>query len=133
MTGHAHYRAAIAVFFLTLASTFVCNAATLTITQEDLLKKIESGAALLILDVRTSGEYRAGHVPLAINIPHNELASRVTELFDAMDLEVVTYCEQGPRARYAESILQEAGFSTVRHLVGDMYAWRKNGLPIAHH
>ncbi len=55
MTGHAHYRAAIAVFFLTLGSAVVCNAATLTITQEDLLKKIESGAALLILDVRTSG------------------------------------------------------------------------------
>ena len=132
MIGHPHYRAAIAVFFLTLASAVVCNAATPTITQEGLLTKIESGAALLILDVRTSGEYRAGHVPQAINIPHNELASRVTELFDAMDLEIVTYCEQGPRARYAESILQEAGFSTVRHLVGDMYEWRKNGLPIAH-
>ena len=132
MIGHPHYRAAIAVFFLTLASAVVCNAATPTITQEGLLTKIESGAALLILDVRTSVEYRAGHVPQAINIPHNELASRVTELFDAMDLEIVTYCEQGPRARYAESILQEAGFSTVRHLVGDMYEWRKNGLPIAH-
>jgi len=132
MIGHAHYRAAIALFFLTLASTVVCNAATPTITQEGLLKKIESGAAPLILDVRTAGEYRAGHVPHAINIPHNELASRVTELFDAMDLEIVTYCERGPRAGYAESILQEAGFSTVRHLVGDMYAWRKNGLPIAY-
>jgi len=132
MTGHPHYRAAIAVFFLTLASAVVCNAATPTITQEGLLKKIDSGTALIILDVRTSGEYRAGHVPLAINIPHNELASRVTELFDAMDLEIVTYCERGPRARYAESILQEAGFSTVRHLEGDMYAWRKNGLPIAY-
>jgi rhodanese-related sulfurtransferase len=132
LIGHSHYRAAIAVFFLTLASAVVCNAATPTITQEGLLKKIESGAAPLILDVRTAGEYRAGHVPHAINIPHNELASRVTELFDAMDREIVTYCERGPRARYAESILQEAGFSTVHHLVGDMYAWRKNGLPIAH-
>jgi len=132
MIGHAHYRAAIVVFFLTLASAAVCNAATPTITQEDLLKKIESGAAPLILDVRTSGEYRAGHVLHAINIPHNELASRVTELFDVIDLEIVTYCERGPRAGYAESILQEAGFSTVRHLVGDMYAWRKNGLPIAY-
>ena len=128
--GHVHNRAAIAVFFLTLASAVVCNAATPTIAQEGLLKKIESGAAPLILDVRTSGEYRAGHVPQAINIPHNQLASRLAELIDARDREIVTYCERGPRAGYAESVLQEAGFTAVRHLEGDMYAWRKNGLPI---
>jgi rhodanese-related sulfurtransferase len=113
-----------------LTSAVVCNAATPIITQEDLLKKLESGTAPLILDVRTPGEYRSGHVPQAINIPHNELASRLIELLDAKDREVVTYCERGPRAGFAESILQEAGFSAVRHLVGDMYAWRRNGLPI---
>ncbi len=43
MTGHAHYRAAIAVFFLTLVSAVVCNAATPTITQESLLKKNRIG------------------------------------------------------------------------------------------
>ena len=128
-TGHAHYRAAIAVFFVTLASALVCNAATPTISQEDLLKMLEAGTAPLILDVRTPGEYRSGHVPQAINIPHNELASRLAELADAKGREVVTYCERGLRAGFSESVLQQAG-SAVRHLVGDMYAWRRNGLPI---
>ncbi len=132
MIGHAHYRAAIAVFFLTLLSAVVCNAATPTITQQNLLEKIDSGVVPLILDVRTSSEYRAGHVPQAINIPHNQLAGRLVELLDAKDREIVTYCERGPRAGFAESILREAGFSTVHHLEGDMYAWRKNGLPIEH-
>jgi len=94
-TGHTHYGAAVAVFFVTLASAVVCNAATPTISQEDLLKKIESGEAPLILDVRTPGEYRSGHVPHAINIPHNELASRLVEFAGAKDREVVTYREQG--------------------------------------
>ena len=129
-TGRTRYGAAVAVFFVTLASAVVCNAATPTISQEDLLKKIESGEAPLILDVRTAGEYRSGHVPQAINIPHSELASRLAELAGAKDREVVTYCERGPRAGFAESVLQEAGFSAVRHLVGDMYAWRRRGLPI---
>ncbi|MFQ5546223.1 MAG: rhodanese-like domain-containing protein [Acidiferrobacterales bacterium] len=129
-TGRTHYRAAIAVFLVTLASAVVCNAAKPIITQGDLLEKLESGTAPLILDVRTPGEYRSGHVPEAINIPHNELAGRLAELLDAKDREVVTYCERGPRAGFAESVLQEAGFSAVRHLVGDMYAWRRNGLPI---
>jgi phage shock protein E len=129
-TGHTHYRTAIAVFFVMLASAVVCNAATPIITQEDLLRKLESGTAPLILDVRTPGEYQSGHVPQAINIPHNQLPSRLAELLDAKDREVVTYCERGPRAGFAESVLQEAGFSAVRHLVGDMYVWRRNGLPI---
>ena len=129
-TGRTHCRATIAVFLVTLASAVVCNAATPIITQEDLLKKLESGETPLILDVRTPGEYRSGHVPQAINIPHNELASRLAELAGAKDREVVTYCERGPRAGFAESVLQEAGFSAVRHLVGDMYAWRRRGLPI---
>lgn len=129
-TGHTHYRAAVAVFFVVLASAVVCNAATPTISQKDLLKMLESGTAPLILDVRTPGEYRSGHVPQAINIPHNELASRLAELADAKNREVVTYCERGPRAGFAESVLQEAGFSAVRHLVGDMYAWRRSGLPV---
>ena len=129
-TGRTRYGAAVAVFFVTLASAVVCNAGTPTISQEDLLKKIESGEAPLILDVRTPGEYRSGHVPQAINIPHSELASRLAELAGAKDREVVTYCERGPRAGFAESVLQEAGFSAVRHLVGDMYAWRRRGLAI---
>ncbi len=67
-TRHTHYRAAVAVFFVVLASAVVCNAATPTISQKDLLKMLESGTAPLILDVRTPGEYRSGHVPQAINI-----------------------------------------------------------------
>ena len=129
-TGRTHHRASIAVFFVALASAAVCSAATPTISQEDLLKMLESGTAPLILDVRTPGEYRSGHVPQAINIPHNELASRLAQLADAKDREVVTYCERGPRAGFAESVLQEAGFSAVRHLLGDMYAWRRRGLPV---
>jgi rhodanese-related sulfurtransferase len=120
----------IAVFFVTLASAVVCNAATPIITQEDLLKKLEVGTAPLILDVRTPEEYRLGHVPQSINIPHTQLARRLPELVDAKDREVIIYCESGVRTRIANSILHKAGFSAVRHLVGDMYAWRRNGLPI---
>ena len=122
--------AAIAVFFVALTSATACYAATSIITQQELLQKLESGTAPLILDVRTVGEYRSGHVPKAINIPHNQLANRLDELLESKDQELVTYCERGPRAGFAESVLQKAGFSAVRHLEGDMYAWRRNALPI---
>jgi phage shock protein E len=128
--GHRHHNVAIALFFVTLVSALSCNAAPPIISQSDLLEELEEGSTLLIIDVRTQGEYQSGHVPQAINIPHYELASRLKELPAMKDGEIVTYCERGPRAGVAEDILQEAGFTAVRHLEGDMYSWRRNGLPI---
>ncbi len=128
--GHRHHNVGIALFFATLVSAFSCNAAPPTISQNDLLQELEDGSALFILDVRSQGEYQSGHVPQAINIPHYQLASRLQELPATKDLEIVTYCERGPRAGVAENILQKAGFTAVRHLEGDMYSWRRNGLPI---
>ena len=116
------------VVFLNVAG--IAEGATLAITQEALLTKLQSNAVPIILDVRTPGEYRSGHVPKAINIPYTELGKRSKEIADARDREVVVYCELGGRAGIAESILQQAGFTAVRHLVGDMAAWRSNRLPI---
>ncbi|MFQ5995973.1 MAG: rhodanese-like domain-containing protein [Acidiferrobacterales bacterium] len=100
------------------------------ITQAALLEKLEQGRAPLILDVRTPAEYQSGYVPQALNIPHMELPYRMSEIADAKSREVVVYCERGPRAGFAESVLRNAGFSVVRHLEGDMYAWRARGLPM---
>ena len=129
---HKHHKATVALFLVTLVSSLACNAAAPTIKQEDLLQKLEAGSAPLILDVRSPGEYQSGHVPQAINIPHYELASRLNELPVTKDREIVTYCERGPRAGVAENILEQAGFTDVRHLEGDMHSWRYNSLPIEH-
>lgn len=128
--GHRRNNLAFALFLVTLVSAFSGRAAPPLVSQNDLLQKLEQGSAVLILDVRTRGEYSSGHVPQAINIPHYELANRLQELSASKDREIVTYCERGPRAGVAEDILQEAGFTAVRHLEGDMFLWRLNDLPI---
>jgi len=84
---------------------------------------------VLILDVRTREEYASGHVPGAINIPHTEVEKRLAELGTDPTLPVVVYCERGVRAGKAESQLLAAGFSELRHLEGDMRAWRENDRP----
>lgn len=123
----------IVTILATLLGSGVCSAAEKVppiITQAALLEKLESSAVPLILDVRTPMEFRSGHVPKALNIPHTELAYRLNELANAKDREVVVYCERGPRSSFAESVLRKAGFTAVRHLDGDMFAWRRNGLPM---
>lgn len=84
---------------------------------------------LLILDVRTPGEYAAGHVPGAENIPHTELGQHLERLDAYRDKPVVLYCKSGRRAAMAEEILGKAGFKQLLHLDGDMDAWQAGGFP----
>lgn len=81
----------------------------------------------LILDVRSAEEYAEGHVPGAINIPHTALASRIEEISEFSDKPVVVYCRSGFRAGKAGDILQQANFKDVRHLDGDIMAWKDAG------
>ena len=113
-------------FVVTIASA----ASPGTIDQSELMNRIEQGNAPLILDVRTAGEYSQGHIPGAKNIPHRELADRVGQIAQHRKVEVVVYCEAGPRANYAEHVLRQAGFKNIRNLNGHMSAWRNSGLQI---
>jgi len=100
-------------------------------TREQFLEKREkdSDTGLVVLDVRTPEEYAAGHVPRAINISHDALASRLPELEDAKDLPVVVYCRSGRRSALALDVLRDAGFTNLIHLQGDMLGWQEAGLP----
>lgn len=99
------------------------------VTQADLSDRIGSADAPFLLDVRTPGEYAEGHVPGAVNVPHDQLAAHLSELAAHPSDEVVVYCERGGRAALAIETLEGAGFSGVRHLAGDMAGWRAAGLP----
>ena len=89
-----------------------------------------SDRSLVLLDVRTPAEYAEGHLPGAINIPHTELASRVAELSDARDRDIVVYCRSGTRAEQALGVLKEAGFSRLFHLDGDYQRWSEEKRPV---
>jgi rhodanese-related sulfurtransferase len=86
---------------------------------------------LVVLDVRTPEEYAAGHVPGAINVPHDQVEARLGELRKFQGQDVVVYCKSGRRAGMALSVLEKAGFQRLGHLEGDMNAWSAAGRPIA--
>jgi phage shock protein E len=86
-------------------------------------------SSTLILDVRSPDEFASGHVPNAVNIPHDQLAGRLSEIDQYREESVVVYCESGRRAGSATSVLQQAGFTKLFHLTGDMSGWRGRKLP----
>ena len=118
---------------LMLALAFVfplgASAGAGEITQRQLLQRLDRNEVPLIVDVRRADEFAAGHVPGARNIPHTEIAARLDELRGNIHNEVVVYCESGKRAAIARGILEQAGFTKVLHLEGDMRSWRERGLP----
>jgi phage shock protein E len=86
--------------------------------------------SLVILDVRTADEFAQGHVPGAINIPHDQLASRVAELKDSKRKDIVLYCRSGRRAGLAAETLQANGFEKLLHLEGDIQKWTEADRPL---
>ena len=97
--------------------------------QRQLMDRITDEQAPPLIDVRTPGEYRAGHIPGAINIPLQDFERRLAELSAYREREVVLYCETGVRASYGARWLASLEFEELRFLDGDMVAWRKAGLP----
>lgn len=77
---------------------------------EAVLTTTENGRPLLV-DVRTPQEYAGGHIPGAVNIPVDELRSRLGEL--PGDREVAVYCQVGQRGYLATRILAQAGFKVA--------------------
>ena len=80
---------------------------------------------LFVLDVRTPQEYAEGHVPGAVNVPYDQLASRLAEV--PKDKDVVLYCKSGRRAGIAADVLAANGYTRLSHLEGDMPAWVAKG------
>ena len=99
-----------------------------SIAPDALSKRIEAGDRVVVLDVRTPAEYRAGHIPEAVNIPHTEVGARLGEV--PADAEVALYCMVGPRARLAEENLRQAGRGQLLHVEGGLAAWQAAGLPV---
>ncbi|CAN5859226.1 MBL fold metallo-hydrolase [soil metagenome] len=89
---------------------------------QELAAAVGSGTAPLVVDVRTSKEFRSGHIEGAMHIPLGDLARRASEI--PRDRPVATICEAGYRSSLAASVLAGAGLDSLINVTGGMSAWR---------
>ncbi len=97
---------------------------------ETLKTELHSNPDLLLLDVRTAEDFKPGHVADAINIPVEELASRLEELSTHKGKSVALICTTDHRSRKAAQILRKNGFTNVRVVLGGMHQWNQYNYPI---
>jgi len=89
---------------------------------------INQGKAIIV-DVREPGDFAAGHVRDAKNIPYKELLQRARELEKFKSKALVLMCRSGVQSSKATMQLKKANFAQVYSLHGGLAAWQAQGLP----
>jgi|TARA_B110000305_G_scaffold230112_1_gene281909 rhodanese-related sulfurtransferase len=84
----------------------------------------------LILDVRDSKDFSAGHIVDALNIPFSNFDKRVGELDKFKDRPIIVVCKMGQHASGVGGKLKTLGFEKVHRLGGGMGEWSASSLPI---
>jgi rhodanese-related sulfurtransferase len=84
----------------------------------------------VVIDVRDTGEYAAGHISNARHIPEAQLADRVKELEKYKSKPILISCRAGSRAPAASGVLRKNGFAEVFALRGGIAAWQQAGMPL---
>ena len=74
-------------------------------------EQIRDGA--LLVDVRTPQEFTQGYLEGALNIPHDQIKSRIDELGSDKERAIVLYCRTGRRADIVKAQLESIGFKNI--------------------
>ncbi|MAR91358.1 MAG: rhodanese-like domain-containing protein [Pseudomonadota bacterium] len=117
------------LFFSLLSPIMVLADYQGELAQAEAQKWLRQGL-ITAIDVRTPEEYSQGHVPGAINVPHDRIQQQLDKIEHLKHQPILIYCRSGRRAALAEATLSQLGFETIYHLQGDMNAWKKNRLPV---
>ena len=73
----------------------------------------------VLLDVREEDEFRAGHIPGAVNLP----LSRIRSIDLPLDTPLYVYCLRGTRSLQAVGVLKDMDYDDVRS-IGGITAYR---------
>ncbi|MGC9317049.1 MAG: rhodanese-like domain-containing protein [Armatimonadota bacterium] len=101
------------------------------ISDGELQAMLSDGAPLVVLDVRTAGDYESGHIPGSVNIPVADLPDRIPQL--DQHTRTVCVCWSGARSRTAADLLVTNGFTGVYNLEDGLSTWDgawESGCPV---
>lgn len=90
---------------------------------------IRTKKALVIVDVRTGGEYKSGHIPGAFHLSYFDILFGSTEGLP-QGAPLLLICASGHRSYWAGGRLRKKGYSEIYDLRGGMNVWSAEGYPI---
>jgi rhodanese-related sulfurtransferase len=97
--------------------------------RNELLRRIQSNDAPLVVDARSPIEFKRGHIPGAVNAPVSKILFGMAHLPADKNREMVIACMHGQRAWTARKLLGMQGYRNTDLLDGYLQEWIHDGLP----
>jgi hydroxyacylglutathione hydrolase len=94
----------------------------------ELQRAMATPGAITVLDVRSPGEWRSGHIEGAIHISGGDLPKHIENVPTGKSLYVI--CGSGYRSSVSVSLLAHHGHVPIINVNGGMNAWKSQGLPV---
>lgn len=101
-----------------------------TMHASELLQRIESSRAPLIVDARSEVEFKRAHVKGAVNVPMRKLLLHSAYLPPDKGRAVVFTCDPGERTAAANALLSRYGYRNAEFLEGGPDEWKAACLPL---
>ncbi|WP_291633894.1 rhodanese-like domain-containing protein [Clostridium sp.] len=86
------------------------------VSGEEAAKLIKENKGLVILDVRSKGEYQSGHINGSKLMPVSEIASRIGEIEKFRGKPILVHCASGGRSPKAVNVLLKNKFGPIYHM-----------------
>lgn len=83
------------------------------ISPQEAKERMDKNAKVIILDVRTKGEYAEGHIKNAILVPNESIGTEPPKELPDKNAEILVYCRSGNRSRQASEKLVKMGYTNV--------------------
>ncbi len=96
-------------------------------------RRLTEAGTVLVVDVRETAEFEAGHIAGAMNIPLRELPQALGRLPGSTVAPIVVYCANGHRGAMAMMVLRLWGYTEVYSIANGLNGWKVAGLPVVRH
>lgn len=99
-------------------------------TADKLKKALDDKENIIVLDVRTTGEYSRGKIAGSINIPLDEVKKKVEIVIPDKQAKIYVYCLSGSRSVFAVDEMIRLGYKNVYNIPNGLLVWRATNYPL---
>jgi phage shock protein E len=94
------------------------------ISADNVNKSLGDNANIILLDVRTPQEYSKGKISGSINLPVDQVASKIGQVIPDHEKKIYVYCLSGSRSSVAVETMIRLGYKNVFSMTSGLLAWR---------